>query len=254
MTRPDRTVVPGRLAGRIALITGAGRGQGAAHARRFAAEGAAVVLTDVLDDDGEKVAAELAQAGHDVHYRRLDVADPASWEAARTAVDERFGKLDILVNNAGIIHETTIADEDLAAWTRLLSVNLTGVFLGLQTMLPLLKNGTNAAVVNTSSVYGPSGAIGYAAYGASKSGVLGLTRTAALEWADFGIRVNALLPGGVLGAMNEGEHSGGVLDETPLRRRAHVDELASAVAFLVSDDASFVTGTELVVDGGFRTR
>jgi 3alpha(or 20beta)-hydroxysteroid dehydrogenase len=122
-----------------------------------------VVLTDVLDDDGEKVAAELAQAGHDAHYRRLDVADPASWHAARAAVDERFGKLDILVNNAGIIHETTIADEDLTAWTQLLSVNLTGVFLGLQTMLPLLRKGTNPAVVNTSSVYGPSGAIGCAA-------------------------------------------------------------------------------------------
>jgi 3alpha(or 20beta)-hydroxysteroid dehydrogenase len=121
-------------------------------------------------------------------------------------------------------------------------------------MLPLLRRAPRAAVVNTSSIFGPSGAIGYAAYAASKAGLLGLTRTAALELAPDGIRVNALVPGGVSSPMNDAEPEGGVVPETPMGRRADPAELAAAVAYLVSDDASFVTGTELVVDGGFSTR
>lgn len=248
------TPVPGRLAGRIALITGASRGQGAAHAHRLAAEGAVVLLADILDEQGRQTQQSLVDKGFDATYLHLDIADPDSWAAARDLVDARYGRLDALVNNAGIIHVTTIAEETLAAWNHLLSVNLTGAFLGLHTMLPLLRRGTRPAVVNTSSIFGPSGAIGYAAYAASKAGLLGLTRTAALEFAPLGIRVNALVPGGVSTPLNELEPEGGVVPETPLGRRAAPEELAAAVAFLVSDDASFVTGTELVVDGGFRTR
>lgn len=254
---PHETINPTslrRLTGRVALITGAARGQGAAHARRLATEGAVVLLGDVLDDPGRDTAKDLNEQGHDATYLHLDVADPTSWRQAFDHVDQRFGRLDILVNNAGIIHTATIADETLDDWNKLLAVNLTGPFLGLQTMTPLLRAAQRPAVVNTASVYGPSGAVGYAAYAASKAGLIGLTRTAALELAPHGIRVNALVPGGVSTAMNANETAGGVLDETPLRRRAHVDELAAAVAYLVSDDASFVTGTELVVDGGFLAR
>jgi len=243
-----------RLAGRVALITGGSRGQGAAHAARLAAEGATVLLADVLDAEGEVIAKRLRANGNNARYLHLDVSDPGDWARVRQVIEHSFGRLDILVNNAGIIHVTEIVDEPLDAWNALLAVNLTGAFLGLHTLIPLLRKGIKPAVVNTSSIFGPSGAIGYAAYAASKAGLLGLTRTAALELAADGIRVNALVPGGVSTPMNEAEPHGGVVPETPMGRRADVTELAAAVAFLVSDDASFVTGTELVVDGGFRTR
>jgi 3alpha(or 20beta)-hydroxysteroid dehydrogenase len=251
---PSTEPCANRLAGRVALITGGARGQGAAHALRLGSEGAIVYIADVLDDDGEKTAQELRSKGLNVIYLHLDVSNASDWEAARARIDNDHARLEILVNNAGIVKVTSIEDESLQDWNRTLAINLTGAFLGLHTMIPLLRTGTNSAVVNTSSIFGPSGASGYAAYASSKAGMLGLTRTAALELASDGIRVNALVPGGVSTPINANEKSGGVIPETPLGRRADVSELAAAVAFLVSDDASFITGTELVVDGGSRPR
>lgn len=243
-----------RFTNRIALVTGGARGQGFAHTRRLASEGATVYMADVLVDVGEENAQQLRDDGFDVRFIRLDVADPESWQQAQKTIDDEHDRLDVLVNNAGVMSVIELETLDLAEWNRILGINLTGAFLGLQTMLPLLKKADNAAVVNTSSIFGPSGAEGYAAYGASKSGLLGLSRTAALEWAPLGIRVNALVPGGVSTELNAAEKDGGVIPETPLGRRSCPDEQAAAVAYLASDDASFVTGTELLVDGGFSIR
>lgn len=239
-----------RLAGRTALVTGAARGQGASHAERLASEGARVLACDVLDTEGKETAARLQQAGYDVEFLHLDVTSAADWaravEHARTAT----GRLDVLVNNAGIIHVTPLIEESAEDWNRTLAVNVTGALLGMQAAVPLMRR-HGGSIINTASIFGVVGAHGYAAYCASKGALIALTKTAALELAADGIRVNALCPGGVNTPMNENEKEGGVIPQTPLGRRAHVREISGAVAFLASDDASFTTGTELTVDGGF---
>lgn len=250
----DREIEFRRFISKVALITGGARGQGLAHARRLAVEGAFVYISDVLKDEGELAAETLRGEGLDVWFHFLDVSDPASWAEIFSKIKADHGKLDALVNNAGIINVVPIEEETLEAWSKILNVNLTGAFLGIQTMLPLLRKADAAAIVNTSSIFGPSGAMGYAAYASSKAGLLGLTKVAALELASDGIRVNALVPGGVSTELNALEPNGGVVPETPMSRRADVSELAAAVAYLASCDASFVTGTEMVVDGGFMAR
>ncbi|GAB2584367.1 SDR family NAD(P)-dependent oxidoreductase [Microlunatus antarcticus] len=243
-----------RLTGRVVLVTGGARGQGASHAHRLAAEGATVWACDVLDSEGAALAARLEGEGLDVRYRHLDVTSPEAWASVVGEIEAAHRQLDGLVNNAGIIHVTPIAEETLDAWNRLLAVNVTGALLGMQACLPLLRRSGAAAVVNVASIFGVIGAPGYVAYCASKGALVAMTKVAALELAPDQIRVNTLVPGGVSTPMNEHEKEGGVIPDTPLKRRAHVSELSSAVAFLLSSDASFVTGTELVVDGGFLSR
>jgi 3alpha(or 20beta)-hydroxysteroid dehydrogenase len=242
-----------RLTGRTAIITGGARGQGAAHGRRLANEGAAVILGDILDAEGEAHAEALTTAGHRAHYMHLDVTAPEDWAAAVHAAEERFGKLDILVNNAGVVRVRSIVDETDEGWQSTMQVNATGVFYGMRAAIPTLRRAGGGSIINVASIYGPVGAPGYVAYTASKGAVMAMTKVAALEHAHERIRVNAICPGPVRSPMSEQEGDAS-LGVTPLRRRAEPDEIAAAVAFLASDDASYMTGAELAVDGGYLAR
>jgi 3alpha(or 20beta)-hydroxysteroid dehydrogenase len=241
----------GRLSGKTALITGAARGQGASHAERLASEGAVVIAGDVLDAAGEEMAAGLRKAGLAVSYVHLDVCAAMDWAGAVAAAAAASGRLDILVNNAGIVHVKPLLEERLDDWNATFAVNTTGALLGIQAAVPLMREGGGGSVINVASIFGVVGAIGYVAYCASKGALIALTKTAALELAADGIRVNAICPGGVSTPMNEHEKEGGVIPQTPLGRRAHVSEISATVAFLASDDASFTTGTAMEIDGGF---
>jgi 3alpha(or 20beta)-hydroxysteroid dehydrogenase len=243
-------MIPGRLDGRVAIIVGGARGQGASHVERLAREGATVIGFDVLDAAGEETAERLRADGLDVSYRLLDVSDPAGWNALVTDCP----RLDVLVNNAGIIHVSPLIEETLTAWNGLFAVNATGTLLGMQAAIPSMWAVGAGSIINVASIFGVTGSEGYVAYTASKAAIIAMTKTAALEHAADGIRVNAICPGGVSTPTNENEPEGGVVPLIPLGRRAHVSEISGAIAYLASDDASFVTGTELVIDGGYLAR
>ncbi len=242
-----------RLAGKTALVTGGARGQGAAHGLRLAQEGAAVILGDILEDAGNAHARELRAAGHAAHFLRLDVTNPQDWNAAVQTAEERFGQLDILVNNAGVVRVAPTVDETDDGWHSTIAVNATGVFYGMRAAIPALRRAGGGSIINIASIYGPVGAPGYVAYTASKGAVIAMTKVAALEHAADRIRVNAICPGPVRTPMSEEEGDASV-DVTPLRRRAEPEEISAAVAFLASDDAVYVTGAELAVDGGYLAR
>jgi 3alpha(or 20beta)-hydroxysteroid dehydrogenase len=243
----------GRLSGKTVLITGGARGQGAAHAERLAREGATVFASDVLHDEGGALAERLSGEGLDVTYRDLDVTEATAWQALCREIGQKTGGIDVLINNAGIIHVAPLEEQARGVWDTTLAVNLTGAMLGIQAVVPGMRS-RGGSVINIASIFGVVGAPGYAAYCASKAGLIALTKVAALELAGDNIRVNVIVPGGVSTPMNEHEKEGGVIPDTPLRRRAHPSEISGAVVFLASEDSSFVTGSELVVDGGYLAR
>ncbi|MER5767610.1 SDR family NAD(P)-dependent oxidoreductase [Streptomyces sp. NPDC001985] len=252
----------GKLDGRVFLITGAARGQGEQEARIFAAEGARVVLADVLDKEGEAVAAEL---GDGAHYLRLDVSREADWAAAVTAAKERFGKLDGLVNNAGILRFNALTSTPLEEFQQVTGVNQTGVFLGIRAVAPEIEAAGGGTIVNTASYAALAGVALIGAYTASKHAVLGLTRVAALELAPKGIRVNAVCPGAVdtpmmdLAFTRDGvsredarARMGPVYERTiPLGRAGRPEEVARLALFLSCEDSSYITGQPFVIDGGW---
>lgn len=248
------------------MITGAASGIGEATAHRLTAEGAAVVVTDLNDAGGEHVVTELTGGGAQARYWHLDVVSESEWqEAVAYAVDE-FGGLDILINNAGVHGEPEpLESTTLASWEHSIAILQTGVFLGMKSAAPALRRSSHASVINISSIFGATGGFGSSpAYHAAKGAVRILTKTAALHWAPDGIRVNSIHPGfietpllrpaSIQGRTGSTDAYQKMIDSTPMGRLGRPEEVAAGVAYLASDDATFITGSELYIDGGYMAR
>jgi NAD(P)-dependent dehydrogenase (short-subunit alcohol dehydrogenase family) len=246
-----------RLENKVALITGGASGMGASMARIFAREGAKVVVADMLEAEGKAVAAEITRANGSAIFQKLDVGSEAEWRAAIEAALAAYGKLDILVNDAGI---SGSAEEDLfdsAAWDKIMTINSTGTFLGMKFAIPEMQKTGGGSIVNISSISGVTGQRGiHVAYNASKGAVRTLTKAAAVQHGRDNIRVNSVHPGLMPPMRTSGRTAdpavrAKMLEGVPLGRAGRVEEVANAVLFLASDDASYITGAELYVDGGF---
>ena len=246
----------GRMDGKVALISGGARGQGAAEARLFAQEGAKVVIGDLLDVDGMRVAAEIAELGGEAVYVHLDVTREEDWQSAVQAAVSAFGKLDVLVNNAGIWRRGRVEDTTVEDWDAVQNVNSKGVFLGAKAAIPEMRKAGGGSVINISSTAGLVGGPRSMAYTASKGAVRLFTKATAIQYAGEGIRSNSIHPGPIdtemiqqvwQGEDNSREES---IARTPLGRVGTVDDIAYGALFLASDESSFMTGSELVIDGG----
>ncbi len=247
----------GRLDGKVALITGAASGMGASMARIFAREGAKVAVCDLLEDEGRAVVAEVAASGGTARFLRLDVADEAQWEATVAAVLGEWGRLDVLVNNAGISGSATNDLYDTALWDRIMAVNARGAFLGVKHGVAAMRRTGGGSIINISSI---SGVVGqeriHCAYNASKAAVRLLTKAVAVQEGPAGIRVNSIHPGlmppmRTSGATADPVFRAKMMQHVPMGRPGRVEEVAYAALFLASDESSYMTGTELHVDGGY---
>jgi len=240
-----------RFENRTVIVTGAARGMGASHARGFIAEGANVVIADVVEQEGQSLADQL---GDGAIFSRLDVTSEADWAATVTAAETAFGPVSVLVNNAGIVHFAPIADTTPADWSRVIDINLTGTYLGIRALASSMRKAGGGAIVNISSGAGMSGAFGLGAYVAGKWGVRGLTKTAALELARDKIRVNSIHPGATRTTMAAQPNVEAVMAASvrglAIPRIAEPEELTRLVLFVASDEASFSTGSEFIADGG----
>ena len=247
----------GKLDGKVALISGGARGQGAAEAHAFVREGARVVFGDVRDDEGKKVEAAIRATGGEAVYVHLDVASEADWRSAVQLTTDRFGALDILVNNAAIVIPRVPIDErTVEEWDRVMAVNARGVFLGTKHAIPAMRRAGGGSIVNISSVAGIGQSLHQEpAYAASKGAVRIFTKVTASQHARDGIRCNSVHPGPVdtemiRSAMADPKALERRLERVPMRRMGTVDEIVTAVLYLASDESSYVTGAELVIDGG----
>jgi 3alpha(or 20beta)-hydroxysteroid dehydrogenase len=247
-----KEILMGRVQGKVAIVTGAARGMGAAHARQLVGQGASVVLTDVLDAEGEATAAALGQQARYMHH---DVTKEMEWQQIVAATEETFGPVSVLVNNAGIVAHSPIEQMQESDYRRVIDVNQLSVFLGMKSVFPSMTRAGSGSIINISSVAGLIGAPHALAYTASKFAVRGMTKVAAIEFAPRNIRVNSVHPGLILTPMTkstpESEASTAqFIAATPLGRAGEPDEVASIVLWLASDESRFSTGAEFVVDGG----
>lgn len=242
----------GKLEGRVAVVTGAARGQGEATARIFAAEGAYVVLADMLEAEGQAVAASI---GDKAVFQKLDVSDETQWAHLVKVTTDRWGPADILINNAGVVHPSALLDLQKNDFERVLGINLIGAWLGMKMLAPGMVAKGKGAIVNICSISGLWGMNGLTAYSTSKWALRGLSKTAAMELGHKGIRVNAVFPGGINTAMGnvaneeESELAKHYIGQ-PIQRIGEPEEVARTSLFLVSDDASYLCGAEIAVDGG----
>lgn len=237
------------------LVTGGARGMGRSHVEHLTSLGARVLLGDVLDAEAIAVTEQLRSLGRDVIFSHLDVTAERDWHRATDIADQQWGGLDGLVNNAGVTGVWGGPEEDLEAWSRTIAVNQTGAYLGIRHVAPRLRAAGGGSIVNISSILGFVGDGDYFAYSASKGALRQMARAAALKYAPAGIRINAVCPGMVRTPMNDEEaDADGYVADTPLKRMAEPIEVSKAVAFLLSDDASYITGSDLVVDGGYLAR
>lgn len=246
--------------GKTVLITGAARGQGASHARKFAEAGAKVLVTDVRDGLGEQVALSIRDAGGEAIYQHLDVRSTADWSAAIARVENELGSLDVLINNAGIVSCDAVDVCSDETWAEVIDINAMGVFKGIRAAVPAMRRSGGGAIVNTASIMGQVGSWGYAAYIASKHAVVGLTKSAALTYAGDGIRVNAVAPGcvdtpmldeeKVIMAENPYWNFDEWVNSQPIAKIAQPEEISEVLLYLASDRARYCTGSVFTIDGG----
>jgi 3alpha(or 20beta)-hydroxysteroid dehydrogenase len=240
-----------RFDSRTVIVTGGARGMGASHARGFVAEGANVVIADVLEQEGRTLAEEL---GDHALFSRLDVTSDADWAVTVTAAEDAFGPVSVLVNNAAIVRFGLIAETEPAAWRQVIDINLTGTYLGMRAAVPSMRRGGGGAIVNISAAAGMIGQFGLGSYVASKWAMRGLTKTAALELARDRIRVNSIHPGAIRTPMVAGPDTAALaaaaVSGLAIPRMAEPEEITRLVLFVASDEASFSTGSEFIADGG----
>ena len=241
-----------RLQDKVALITGAARGMGAAEARIFAKEGAKVILADIQVEDGQSVTQEIIDAGGQAIFSEMDVSKQSDWQRTIDAAISNFGKINVLVNNAGIIERDSLEETTEETWDKIMAVNAKGVFLGTKAVIPHMKAAGGGSIINISSISGMI-SVGYPAYNASKGAIRVFTKSAAVEYARDNIRVNSIHPGTIWTSMSTYKRAFTREERAktiPMRRVAEPEEIAYPALFLASDESSYITGSELVIDGG----